>query len=388
MPGPPAVPRAVLWLGLLVSAVVVTVAFVLPPHFGWEVASRSARHASPDEVPPLHGLWDPKLFGPGTLPAVAIALLGWRYAADLAQRLPWRGLLVASYAASLAWLLSLAFVEGPKGISRVLSNPYEYLLSARAVGNIPHLLDTYISRISYPAPDHWPTHVAGHPPAMLLFFVGLVRVGLGGDFAAGLVVTVLAASTAARRAGHLAGPRRRGVGPARGAVPGADPGRGLHGRVGRRRHRRRRRLGVGLPGPGDTTSVVGGARGTSAGDLRPDVLRHAADGVGRRRGAGRRTLLAAAPDRRCRRARRRAAVRRARDSRGGRPTRCFGSATSPASPRTDRSPTGGSATWPVSSSVPVRCCSRASSPRVRPPPRRRGGRPGWCCCSSGRPPSW
>jgi methylthioxylose transferase len=196
MPGPPAVPRAVLWLGLLVSALVVTLAFVLPPHLGWEVASRSVRNASPDEVPPLHGLWKPKLFGPGTLPALAIALLGWRYAAALAARLSWRRLLVASYAASLAWLLSLAFVDGPRGISRVLGNRYEYLVSARDVGNVHHLLDTYISRIPYPAADHWPIHVAGHPPATLLFFVGLVKVGLGGDFAAGLVVTVLAASTA------------------------------------------------------------------------------------------------------------------------------------------------------------------------------------------------
>jgi hypothetical protein len=37
--------------------------------------------------------------------------------------------------------------------------------------------------------------VAGHPPATLLFFVMLDRVGLGGDFAAGMVVTVLAATT-------------------------------------------------------------------------------------------------------------------------------------------------------------------------------------------------
>ena len=78
----------------------------------------------------------------------------------------------------------------------MLGNPYEYLVSAREVGSVPHLLDTYISRIPYPAADNWPTHVAGHPPAILLFFVGLVKVGLGGDFAAGMVVTVLAASTA------------------------------------------------------------------------------------------------------------------------------------------------------------------------------------------------
>jgi hypothetical protein len=123
-------------------------------------------------------------------------MLGWRYASDLAGRLPWRRLLAASYAGSLAWLLSLAFVDGRSGISRVLGNPYEYLGTARDVGSVPHLLDTYISRIPYAADDNWPTHVAGHPPATLLFFVGLVKLGLGGDFAAGMVVTVLAATTA------------------------------------------------------------------------------------------------------------------------------------------------------------------------------------------------
>jgi hypothetical protein len=146
-------------------------------------------------VPPLHGLWRPKLFGPGTFPAVLLALLGWRYAPVLAARLSWRRLLAASYAGSLAWLLSLALVDGSRGLSRVLGNPYEYLRTAREVGDVGVLLDTYVSRIPYSADDNWPTHVAGHPPGTLLFFVGLVRAGLGGDLAAGVVVTVLAAST-------------------------------------------------------------------------------------------------------------------------------------------------------------------------------------------------
>ena len=183
------------WLGLLATAVLLLAAFGLPTWLDWEVASRAPRSASPHEVPPLHGLWRPNLFGPGTLPALAIALLGWRYAADLAERMPWRRLLAASYVGSLAWLMSLAFVDGRSGISRVLGNPYEYLRTARGVGDVPHLLSTYVERIPYTAEDNWPTHVAGHPPGTLLFFVGLVRVGLGGDFAAGMVVTVLSATT-------------------------------------------------------------------------------------------------------------------------------------------------------------------------------------------------
>src|SRR4051812_8899861 len=184
------------WTGVGLTVVLVVVAFGAPHWLDWSVAARAPRNASPHEVPPLHGLWRPKLFGPGTVPAVLLALLGWRYAAGLAERLSWRVLLLAAYAGSLAWLLSLALVDGAKGLSRSLGNPYEYLRTARDVGNVHTLLETYVDRIPYAAGDNWPTHVAGHPPGTLLFFVGLVKVGLGGDLAAGVVVTVLAASTA------------------------------------------------------------------------------------------------------------------------------------------------------------------------------------------------
>jgi hypothetical protein len=87
-------------------------------------------------------------------------------------------------------------VDGPDGLSRVLGNRYEYLRTARGVGDVGTLLDTYAARIPIDADHAWPTHVAGHPPGTLLFFVALARTGLGGDLAAGVVVTALAASTA------------------------------------------------------------------------------------------------------------------------------------------------------------------------------------------------
>ncbi|MBJ7357738.1 hypothetical protein [Nocardioides sp.] len=185
------------WAGLLVTSVLLCLAFGLPHWLDWEVFARAPRNASSREVPPLHGLWQPTLFGPGTIPAVVVALLGWRYAADLSARLPWPRLVLASYAVSLAWLLSLALVDGTSGISRVLGNPYEYLETARSVDDVSLLLDSYVDRIPYAAEDNWPTHVAGHPPALLLFFVALVRIGLGGDLAAGVVVVLLAATIAA-----------------------------------------------------------------------------------------------------------------------------------------------------------------------------------------------
>jgi hypothetical protein len=136
--------------------------------------------------------------GVGTVPAVVLALLAWRFAIDLCERLSWRRLLAAVFAAGLGWMLALAFVDGTDGIGHILETPYEYLRTARRVDDVHALLPEYVSRIPYssaPRPN-WPVHVAGHPPGALLFFVGLDRVGLGDGFAAGIVVTVLAATTA------------------------------------------------------------------------------------------------------------------------------------------------------------------------------------------------
>ena len=126
-----------------------------------------------------------------------LAVLAAFYAVDLAERLSWRRLLVAVFAAGLAWMLSLAYVDGAYAISHVLESRYEYLRTARRVTDVHLLLQEYVSRISYAAiPRNWPVHVAGHPPGALLVFVGLDRVGLGDGYSAGMVVTVLAATTA------------------------------------------------------------------------------------------------------------------------------------------------------------------------------------------------
>lgn len=184
------------WVGLVVALALVALAVTVPLATGWEVWTRAPRSVVPDEVPPLHGWWEPKLLGPGTVPALAIGLLGWWCGPRLAERLSWGRLLLVSYAAALGWLLALALVDGTDGISRVLGSEYEYLPAARDVTDVPALLDGYVARIPLDAPDAWPTHPAGHPPGALLFFVLLVRLGLGGSLAAGLVVTVLAATTA------------------------------------------------------------------------------------------------------------------------------------------------------------------------------------------------
>ncbi|WP_395691402.1 hypothetical protein [Nocardioides sp.] len=184
------------WVGLTVALVLVALAFAVPPLTGWEVWSRAPRSVVPHEVPPLHGWWDPKLLRPGTVPAVLLGLLGWWYGPRLAERLSWGRLLATSYAVGLAWLLSLALVDGPDGLSRAIGSDYEYLPAARDVTDVHALLQAYVDRIPLDSAHAWPTHPAGHPPGALLFFVLLVRLGLGNAVVAGVVVTVVAASIA------------------------------------------------------------------------------------------------------------------------------------------------------------------------------------------------
>ncbi|TQK68641.1 hypothetical protein [Nocardioides sp. SLBN-35] len=183
------------WLALAGALGLIAAAILVPLSTGWDVHARSARYPMSRTLPPWHGEWMPRL-GPGTAPALLLAVLGIGYGPALARRLGNGALLLASYAGALCWLLALATVDGTDGLSRVLGHRSEYLRTARSVTDIGALLHTYVARIPLDAPDHWPVHVAGHPPGMVLFFVGLDRIGLGGDLAAGVVVTAVAASIA------------------------------------------------------------------------------------------------------------------------------------------------------------------------------------------------
>src|SRR6478609_7370642 len=181
------------FIGLFVAVGLAGLAMALPAVTGWDVHVRS--------FPPLHAQWDPRL-GPGTLPAVLVGVLAAWWAVPLADRLRWWQLLASAYVGGVAWLFSLAFVDGRDGIGVVLQDDYEYLRVARTITDFPAALAEFVSRIPYDGlPDtiphaNWPVHIAGHPPGALGFFVLLSRIGLGGGFAAGVVVTLIAASTA------------------------------------------------------------------------------------------------------------------------------------------------------------------------------------------------
>ena len=196
--------------GLLVWGVVVALAVAYPLLTGWDVRT-ALDPVLP--VPPLHAQWLPRV-GVASVVALLVAGAALVWAVPLADRLPWRRLLLVSYAAGLVWALALAFVDGPEGGLRALGFGTEYLPAAREVDDVGQMVREYVDRIPYSHPDNWPIHLAGHPPAAVLFYVGLVRIGLGGTVAAGLVTVALAASIAVavlvtlRRLGAEAAARR------------------------------------------------------------------------------------------------------------------------------------------------------------------------------------
>ena len=149
-----------------------------------------------------------------------------------------------AYGVGVAWLVSLATVDGWDGIGRILDSRHEYLDTARSVSDASSTLHEYIDRIPYGSPDSWPVHVAGHPPGALLFFVLLVALGLGSGLAAGWVVLLIAATTPVAVTDDPASPRRRGRSPTRGSTPRARSGRDLAGGVRRCDVRRGRRVGT------------------------------------------------------------------------------------------------------------------------------------------------
>ena len=180
-------PRSIApWIGFAAAVLLVVAAIVAPRVLRW--------HVHVGNVPPLLADLHPQI-GPGTLPAVVLAVLAVVLGQRLAERMSWPKLLVGSFLVCVAWIVSLATVDGVAGISRVFENPSEYLAPARTVTDVGATLRGFIDRIPLTAPDHWPVHVAGHPPAALLAFVLLVRVGLGTGLASGLVFVVISATT-------------------------------------------------------------------------------------------------------------------------------------------------------------------------------------------------
>jgi len=146
------------------------------------------------EWPPLLASWLPHV-GPGTPAALATAAVVVVHGPALAQRLRWGPLLGVGYAAALAWTFSLALVDGwQRGVVQRLTSTEEYLHDVPKVGDVGTMLATFTDFILTDQPVHWTTHVGAHPPGVLLLYVWLDRVGLGGGGAAGVATMLVGAS--------------------------------------------------------------------------------------------------------------------------------------------------------------------------------------------------
>ena len=144
--------------------------------------------------PPLLARWLPHV-GPGTPLAVATAVGVATSGPMLAARLRWAPLLVAAWATAVVWTLSLALVDGwHRGVVERLSSGEEYLHDVPRVIDVGRMLATFSDHILTDAPGFWTTHVGAHPPGVLLFYVWLDRLGLGGGGAAGVATVLVGAS--------------------------------------------------------------------------------------------------------------------------------------------------------------------------------------------------
>ncbi|MEV3960274.1 hypothetical protein AB0M34_05140 [Nocardia sp. NPDC050193] len=176
-------------LGAAGAALLVALAFTVP-----QLAGESWRRSLFAAAAPIFGHWSPHI-GWGTLPALVLAAAVVVRGPGSAGRLPWRRLLAVGYLTAVVWAFALALVDGwRRGFTARLADGHEYPAEVPGVTDIAAMLDSFADRILDGQPDSWTTHVSGHPPGALLFFVVLDRIGLGGSTWAGIVCVLAGCS--------------------------------------------------------------------------------------------------------------------------------------------------------------------------------------------------
>lgn len=171
------------------AAALVATAFIIP-----RIASPQWTSKLYAAAAPIFGSWVPHI-GWGTGPAIVIAVLVAVQGPALAQRLAWRRLLALAWVTAIGWTFALAMVDGwRRGFTDRFNDPNEYLHEVGGVTDIGAMLRGFADRILDFQPDSWTTHVSGHPPGALLFFVLLDRVGLGGSAWAALACMLIGTS--------------------------------------------------------------------------------------------------------------------------------------------------------------------------------------------------
>jgi methylthioxylose transferase len=190
-------------IAVSLGVVLVSAAFLLPHLHAHNLAFTPLIHVSPKRfvslagAAPIFGWWEVH-GGWGTVAAVLLGLAAVWWGPQVAQRLPWRWLVLATWLTSALWAFSLAMIDGwQRGFAGRLTAEHEYLRQVPAITDIPQALRTFASRIPDYQPHSWMTHVSGHPPGALLTFVWLDRIGLGGGAWAGTLCLLAGSSAAA-----------------------------------------------------------------------------------------------------------------------------------------------------------------------------------------------
>ncbi len=122
------------------------------------------------------------LLAVGALVAVA---RGWT------DRLPWRVLLLATYAVAAGWALALAVVDGAAGLANPVTNPEEYLADVPRVGDHPA---AFVRGFVADAGSLTPA-TRSHPPLPVLLLWLLDRAGITSPVALGVTLTLLGVLT-------------------------------------------------------------------------------------------------------------------------------------------------------------------------------------------------
>lgn len=143
-------------------------------------------------LPPLHG--HPSLPSPGIVLPVAVGLVAVVVLPRLAERLPWRTVLLLGWLGTATWSVALATSRGWGALAAPLATEHEYLAAIGSVGDDPlGWLRDFAGLV-----ERLPTHAAGHPPLATLAFWALDASGLrGAGWAAALCIAAGSSAVAA-----------------------------------------------------------------------------------------------------------------------------------------------------------------------------------------------
>ena len=133
-------------------------------------------------APPFFGRFEAHANLSIAIPILLAALVVWR-GDHLAERLPWRSLLLVTAVTGGLWGVTLALTGGWDAVAQPLRSRHDYLAVVGGIESPGAFLSTFTERIA-----SWSVHVQGHPPGAPLLFWWLNAAGLPGAGPAALVV--------------------------------------------------------------------------------------------------------------------------------------------------------------------------------------------------------